>query len=164
MHTQGLVHPGPLQHSIPLPSSILSRPTQPQQAETQSSQSCQGVSSVTECSVLLCFGVMVLMGPWGVSLASWSIQQTYWQNSLHTSQGHFSFFFSILLGEYNCQNRSWIFSFLCKYCPLGPRPRLTHTCVGLSQKCHGVEIQFVKDLWHHCSELRRVGELFFKLH
>ena len=144
MHTQGLLHPGPQQHSLPLPSSSLGRPTPalaswtPIFPKSPGSQQCYWVLGAALLSVT------VLMGPWGVPLASRSILQTYWQDSLHTSQGHFSFFFSILLGEYNCQNRSWIFSFLCKYCPLGARPRLTHTCVGLSQNVMGLKYNLWK--------------------
>lgn len=117
----------------------LSYPHFSKQKHNLAFRSCQEVSSVCKCSAPLRFRVVVLMGPQGTSLASWSIYQIYWQNSLHTSQGHFSSLFSLLLGEQNSQNSSWMFSPFYKCCPPGLRPRLTHAYINLSQNVMGLK-------------------------
>lgn len=106
----------------------------------------------------LWFSVMVLIGLGGISLARWNIRQIYWQSSLHTSQGHFSFLISLLLDKCNSQNRIWILFPLCWYCPLGPRPRPTHTYISLSQNVMGLKENLRRSCYHFLLSSFGVGK------
>lgn len=139
MFTQGHIHLILSSKILPLSGPTFKRPARASVIrniifkESPGRQQCYWVFSA---ALVQCHGAN---GTSGMSLASWSIHQISWQDSLHTSQEHLSFFCSILLCEYNCQNKNWTFSLLCKYCPLGPRPRLAHACLGLSQNVMGLK-------------------------
>lgn len=90
-------------------------------------KSFQDIGSATECPAPLhwCHGVN---GAERMSLAI----SLHWQGSQHSSQEHFSPLSPSCSGEYNSQNRSWIFSPSCQNYPRGPRPSLTQ----LTSVCH----------------------------